>query len=142
MLRRRGANAIEFALCMPVFVLIAAGTVDFAWLFYHRSTVDAALGEGCREGSLVDPMLGNPESAAETALVDALEANGLECASVACVASASIVGSMPDTSVHCELDITFDPLFGILAGDQHMHAETQRRLEWQRETAIVTPPEG
>ena len=142
MLGRRGANAIEFALCMPVFVMIAAATVDFAWLLYHRSTVDAALGDGCRVGALVDPLLGYPQNVAEAALVDALESNGLPCESVACQATAELVGSVPERSIHCELDITFDPLFGILAGDQHMHVETQRRLEWQRQSTALPPPEG
>jgi hypothetical protein len=142
MRRRRGANAIEFALCMPVFVLIAAATIDFAWLFYHRSAVDAAVGFGCRDGALVDPLVGYPTTVAEQAVIDALEDNGLPCDAVSCTADASITGTMPNVSLVCGIDITFEPLFGLLSGSQHMHAETVRRLEWQRESSLPPPPEG
>jgi len=139
MRRRKGANAIEFALCMPIFVLIAAATVDFGWLFYHRAVIDSAVGDGCRTAALVDPLIGYPTVVAEEALVDALESNGLSCDAVACVPDASLVGAMPYMAVHCALTITYDPLFGLLAGDQLMHAEMVRRLEWQRESTLPPP---
>lgn len=140
--RRRGANAIEFALCMPIFVLLVAATVDFGWLFYHRSTVDAAVAEGCREGALVDPIAGYPTIVAEEALIDSLDRNGLPCEDVACEAHATLVGAMPTQSVQCTLQVTYQPLFGLLAGNQRLRARTSHRLEWQRESALPLPPEG
>jgi len=124
---------------MPIFVLIAAATIDFGWLFYHRAVIDAAVGDGCRVGALVDPMLGYPTTVAEAAIVLAMQANGLSCEAVDCQPEAAIVGTMPYMAVHCAITITYDPLFGLLAGNQIMQAEMQRRLEWQRESTLPPP---
>lgn len=46
--RREGVAAIEFALLVPVLVLIIMGIVEYGWLLYRRSEATRAVREGVR----------------------------------------------------------------------------------------------
>jgi Flp pilus assembly protein TadG len=50
----RGAEAVEFALVVPVFLLLVFGVVDFGWMINHDTMVNNASREGARLGAL-DP---------------------------------------------------------------------------------------
>ena len=52
----RGAEAVEFALVVPVFLLLVFGVVDFGYMINHDTMVNNASREGAREGSL-NPVL-------------------------------------------------------------------------------------
>jgi Flp pilus assembly protein TadG len=51
----RGAEAVEFALVVPVLVLLVFGVVDFGWMINHDTMVNNASREGARLGAL-DPV--------------------------------------------------------------------------------------
>ncbi|MCW2787440.1 MAG: pilus assembly protein [Marmoricola sp.] len=50
----RGAAAVEFALIVPILVMLVFGIVDFGWAINRDTMVNNAAREGAREGSL-DP---------------------------------------------------------------------------------------
>ena len=50
----RGAAALEFALIVPILVMVVFGIVDFGWAINRDTLVNNAAREGAREGSL-DP---------------------------------------------------------------------------------------
>jgi Flp pilus assembly protein TadG len=52
----RGAEAVEFALVVPIFLLLVFGVVDFGYMINHDTMVNNASREGAREGSL-NPVL-------------------------------------------------------------------------------------
>lgn len=134
---RRGANAIDLALCMPVFALLVAGLVDFGWLFFHRAAVGAAAQKGCRAGALVDPIRGDPEGTAATAMVSALLANGVPCGD-SCATSVLDVGTEGKRTLICRLSIHFHPLVGVLARDMPLSATAEAPFEWQRGPAAIS----
>lgn len=45
--RENGQAAVEFALVLPVLLIILCGIIDFGWLFYNK----LALSNTCREGA-------------------------------------------------------------------------------------------
>jgi Flp pilus assembly protein TadG len=47
----RGAEALEFALVLPVFFLLVFGIVDFGYMINHDTMINNASREGAREGS-------------------------------------------------------------------------------------------
>lgn len=49
---RRGTNAIEFALTVPLFLTLIIGIFEFGCFFWQKSTTIDAVRSGCREGSL------------------------------------------------------------------------------------------
>ncbi|MBX2797373.1 MAG: pilus assembly protein [Myxococcales bacterium] len=57
--RRRGAQAVEFALILPVMLALMTSMMDFSWLLLHRHVAGEAATAGARAASLssgdVDP---------------------------------------------------------------------------------------
>ena len=54
-LNERGAVAVEFALLLPVVLLILFGTIDFGMMMYGREIVTNAAREGARAGIVQGP---------------------------------------------------------------------------------------
>jgi Flp pilus assembly protein TadG len=48
---QEGAAAVEFALLLPILMLLLAGFFDFGWLFYWQHTVTNASRAGARYGT-------------------------------------------------------------------------------------------
>ena len=48
--RENGQSAVEFALVLPILLLIVCGILDFGWLFYNQLSVENACREGARVG--------------------------------------------------------------------------------------------
>jgi Flp pilus assembly protein TadG len=46
--RCEGTSTVEFALCLPVLMLLLAGFIDFGWLFYWQHSVTNASRAGAR----------------------------------------------------------------------------------------------
>jgi Flp pilus assembly protein TadG len=53
--RRRGQAMVEFALIIPIFMLILSGILDGGFALYSRMTVINAAREGARAAVMVDP---------------------------------------------------------------------------------------
>ena len=53
--RKRGANAIEFALTLPVFLAVFMGSMDWGWYFFLRAQTMNATMIGCEAGARVHP---------------------------------------------------------------------------------------
>ena len=45
--KEKGQSLVEFAVILPVLLIIVFGIIDFGWLFYNQ----AALNNSCREGA-------------------------------------------------------------------------------------------
>lgn len=50
--RARGVAAVEFALVVPLLLVLVLGTIDWGWYFFVRAVVVNASREGARTGSL------------------------------------------------------------------------------------------
>ena len=48
----RGAAAVEFALLVPIFLVIVFGIIDFGLMFYSKTVITNAAREGARTASL------------------------------------------------------------------------------------------
>lgn len=59
MRNRRGASAIEFALTLPVLIVIIAGITEYGWLLHQRAQLVRAVREGVRL-AVVGPNSSNP----------------------------------------------------------------------------------
>jgi hypothetical protein len=136
---RRGGNAIEFAMCLPLWVLVVAAVMDFGWIFYAQATLDAAANIGCRDGALMDPGEGdlNLEEIEEVTtlrMLAVLAAFG-EDSCDHCGVSASTAGDPPQRSLICEATRRITPITGVFTDERTLRSIQVARLEWQREGA-------
>ena len=75
----RGAELIEFALTLPLLLLLVLGIIEFGFLFQEYEVVTNAAREGARLGALV-PSAGYTTNEAKNRITDYLTAGGLDVA--------------------------------------------------------------
>jgi len=85
---RRGSAVVEFAVTLPLMVLIVLGAVETSLLLHETYVVKRAARDGCRMGALVQEGP-NPdgtflEQAARNQVLDSLDAAGIDCTTVSC----------------------------------------------------------
>jgi Flp pilus assembly protein TadG len=74
----RGVAAVEFALLLPILLLLTLGAIDWGYFFYVKQRIVNAAREGARAGTLVDPSSKiDPLATAKTAAEAYLERVGL-----------------------------------------------------------------
>jgi Flp pilus assembly protein TadG len=105
----RGAAAVEFAIVLPLLLLVLLGTIDWGYYFFCREVVVNASREGARAGSLV-PAGTSPVANAEAAALAYLEGGSLD--PVLGVVSAEETAD----SVIVEVQYTTGSLTGFLTG--------------------------
>ncbi len=119
--RRRGANAVEFALLLPFLTLIMGGLVDFGWFFYREGLVTNALRDAVRAGAGVHQTVSEVNTGGCAACIATTQA--VAVASLAdvgiTVASLSPAPQMIALSGTCGIqlaptNITHTPLMGLV----------------------------
>jgi hypothetical protein len=76
--RRRGQSLVEFALVLPIFMLILSGILDFGFLLYSRMSVINAAREGARTAVMIQaPIAGEIVSTAKDSAVSAAAQGGI-----------------------------------------------------------------
>jgi Flp pilus assembly protein TadG len=138
---RRGSNAVEFALTLPIFIGLMFIIIDFGWYFANKAILDIAVHSGCREGALVDPLSGAFAMAAQNE-IDRIVAIVPQSCSQNCDIQITSIGNVPSRSVVCSISADFQPLvgFSVMTGSgsfgyglpDQLQARTQMRFEWQR----------
>ncbi len=66
--RERGAAAVEFAIILPVLLLVMFGIVEFGTLMYDQIMVTNAAREGARWGSVQSASLAHPVSCSDPSI--------------------------------------------------------------------------
>ena len=97
--RSRGQSLVEFALVIPVFLLILTGIIDFGFMLYSRMTVINATREGAHSAVT---QLDNPPgitAIVQAAVVGADTGLGLVAGNVS-------VACVPDTNQHGSCDFS------------------------------------
>ncbi len=106
--RDRGATAVEFALLLPVLMLIVFGTIDFGRALNAQITLTQAAREGVRLDALGEP---NVQARAQAAATGLSSVNVTETA--ACPAGASPTA---DAVVTVTYRFSFITPIGLVAG--------------------------
>ena len=134
---RSGASAAEFALILPVFLLLLITVMDFGWLFFQRATLDMAATVGCRAGSLQDPGDGDAnlalvqDVAAEAMKIELIRAGAGDCGD-GCYTDVYAYGDPPGRSIVCIVGRDIEPLVGLAVEPMTLESSIAMRLEWQR----------
>ncbi len=128
---RRGTAAVEFALTMPVLLLIIFGVMDYSWYIKQATDVIRATREGLRVGITVAAADG-PDAAAESQVEVVLSGYGMDCESgLDCEieASTTIVDGLD--AVTLRVEVPFQPLVGMVPTPPVMTANLTMALEDQ-----------
>ena len=136
MRRRRGANAIEFALTLPVFVTVAFACVEYGWYFFEQAVVVEATRTGCRLGSVRHP--DDPtepaDEVARDAMLDRLRGEWPSCTGAGdCRVDVAYDEDAGSDLLVCEAQVAHEPLTGLLPTvPSQLSSRTVLLLEQQR----------
>ncbi len=113
---RQGSTAIEFALTLPILVVILAGVLEYGWYLFQLSNVVHALRDGTRIGVTVprgDSV--SPEARATDHAREVLNGLGVPCSeSGGCLVQA-IIAPVDDVEVmELTIEVEYEPMIGLL----------------------------
>lgn len=108
--RTRGQSLVEFALVLPVFLMILSGIMDMGFLLYSRMTVINAAREGARVATIMTEESDNAIRNAITGQVNGA-ANGLTVST-----SVSLGATEPQEPFSVTVTHTYRPFFPLLIG--------------------------
>ncbi len=118
--RTRGQSLVEFALVIPLFLLILSGIMDFGFLLYSRMTVINAAREGARVATTMTEDAGTIPSAVSSQVSAA--AGGLTVNTTSCrvpkgsTSCSGFGGTEAGDSVRVTVTYTHHAFFPLLFG--------------------------
>jgi Flp pilus assembly protein TadG len=113
---RRGSSAIEFALTLPILLVILAGILEYGWYLFQMTNVIHALRDGARIGVTV-PLSDStgPEARAATHARDVLNGLGVPCSeSGGCAVLATITPAGDVEVMVLTIEVDYEPMIGLL----------------------------
>lgn len=119
----RGGAALEFALALPVLMLLTLPMIDFTWYFLSMQNVQTAVQSGTRVGART-PMDDDPTAAAIAATSASLQASMPLRAGMA-----DYDATISDKILRVEVHIPYEPLAGYVVMPDHLVAFHQMRVE-------------
>ena len=137
---RRGQTLVEFALILPVFLLMLMGILDLGRAVYYSSTLSNVARETARDG-IVDQTCANLNAMAAQRAVGmanvGIEIEWLDVNSQAFIANCPLGGSellhdFYGDLIHVTVDYDYNaatPIIGNLVGTIHMQAESKFPVE-------------
>lgn len=132
---RRGSNAIEFALTLPLFLMLIMGLAEYGILFSRQAALDNATAMACRMGSAIDPALGSPITEATNEWTTREQAVGL-CAGATCTFTPTDLNALeyevPNRTLRCEGRRTVSSFTGLVPYPTLIKSVSYYRFEWQR----------
>ena len=130
---RRGSASIEFALTLPIVILLISAVVDYGWYIAQQTQVLQAVGDGARHGiTVASDAVPAPEDAAVAHTQTVLTGLGIPCnVDDDCEFEARIdtVGDLRAMRVSVTLNYT--PIAGLVPNPEKITAETVMAMEDQ-----------
>jgi len=126
-----GGAAIEFALVLPVFLALLSGIVDFGWVFFQQTNLQAAVREGARMGAMTATTATTDPRAVATLRVGAalteysLDIDGGKVTAV-------YAGSSPNLLLSVSATVPFRPLIGLTPTPETLTSSLTMLVEQQR----------
>lgn len=118
----RGAAAVEFALVLPLLVLLAFGIIEFGRLYYVQTTLSGAAREGARVMAIT-----NDPIAARTAAKTAAGTLALTDSEVSFAFTSPATSCAPGATVPPQVTVTVTrtttPLTGLFLSSYTVHGK-------------------
>jgi hypothetical protein len=130
---RRGATAVEFALTLPVFLMLVFGLIDFSLYFAGQAMLDSLTGASCESGAELDPLFFNVKEQTQLTIENGLVALPLlTCSGGGCAVGVEFDGVAPAQVLVCQTTVEFQGVTGFTPLPERLNSSSLQRMEWQR----------
>lgn len=123
---RRGSQAVEFALVLPVIVALFAGIIDLGWYFSVDVALRAAVRDGLRTGSRALQSAGPPMVARDAVITSWAAGRMAGVGSPRVVAR--LEGAAPMQLLHVRASMDYVPLIGLVPLPASHSADFRMRM--------------
>jgi Flp pilus assembly protein TadG len=110
---RRGVEAIEFAMILPLFFVIIFSVVEFSWYMFQRSLVVDAARRGCHAAAQLDPKTTDFADAVSVRVESVLETSNLDCADRVCAVEIEDRSGLIPPRIYCEVTVDYRTITGF-----------------------------
>lgn len=136
---RRGSDAVEFALLLPVMIALTAGLVDYAWFYNQQlAVIDAARAGGRAGAATAHDATNSACQIAEAVTLVAIADAGISGVDGGNVFVAVVADGPdgnndddPDTMLYIDVSFPYVPLMGLVVSPSEAHGSVVMRLEDQ-----------
>jgi len=130
--KRRGSQAVEFALIFPVFVAFVFGGIDYFWYLLQRYEFTDAVTSGCRTGAIAgsSPYVDAMDIAGDT-ITDNISSMGV-CDGVNLCSVYIDANEGPTDDVwmlECSAELRYHPLAGMIPMPTLLTANSSQPVE-------------
>lgn len=127
----RGASAVEFALIVPIFMVLVFAIIDFGDMMSVRQAVSQAAAEGARAAAVTQGDSAAKNAAAQAAITSALAAHGGTCNSGCKVDVTDDCGDSDSTTTCAKVTVDVDyhaliPGYGFVLPDTLSYTASAR----------------
>jgi Flp pilus assembly protein TadG len=117
-----GQSLVEFALVLPIFVVLLFGIMEFGRLWETTNVLTSAAREGARVAAVTEPDLVEAENAVRAVL----EAGDVSGATIA------ISGPNADNSIVVTVSLAYTPMTGsIIPGFSRFQLSRSTTMRWE-----------
>lgn len=109
--RERGAAAVEFALVVPLLLLLVFGIIQYGYILSFRQALSQAAAEGARAAAVAPASFtaAQKQTAANNAVQQALDSYGVTCGTTVMTCAIAIIACPQDSTKSCaEVALTYD----------------------------------
>lgn len=128
---RSGASAVEFALTLPIVILLAAITVEWGWVLSQQAWIHAAARDATRFAVELDPDDHDIEDQAVISAGEWLDGYQFDCAAILCDVRAVVDDVRGRDALTVAVDIEYVPIFGLIPVPDSLHGESTYLLKYQ-----------
>jgi Flp pilus assembly protein TadG len=119
----RGQSVVEFALVVPLLLLIILGIVEFSRMFETLNVLTSAAREGARVAAVTAPDVGRAQTAAR---------NVLTAGNVTETPSISVSGPNANSEITVTVRVTYTPITGyFIPGIHAMSIQRAATMRWE-----------
>jgi Flp pilus assembly protein TadG len=125
---RRGASALEFALCASALFGLLFAALDWGWLFFRQAQVLQATTQGVRRAATLSREE-DRAGAASTYILDNLAEQGVD--TTYATVTAERQGAAPSEVLLVDVALPFQPLVGLWPVQAQLRARRSTYLDRQ-----------
>ncbi len=128
---RRGASAVEFALTLPIVIVLVAITVEWGWVLSQQAWIHAAARDSTRFAVELDPNDFDIEAQAIISAGEWLDSYQFDCTTVLCDVRSRVGDIRGRNALTVAMDIEYQPIFGLIPVPATLHGESTYLLKYQ-----------
>jgi hypothetical protein len=140
--QRRGVEAIEFAMILPIFIVILFSVFEFSYYIYQRGTAIDAARRGCHAAARLDPNVDDFAAQVDLRVTDVFSNSHLDCddAAIDCQVALTLLLDSTPPRIICDVTATHRTLTGLFTQADRVGSMNNVKMGLSRWSGLAVLP--